>query len=99
MLVETTNYYARDGQTELVLQQRRRATAVRVLLGLPPGRIYVKVEGAGPDVRWECAYESREEYDRDMAVRASSAEFAAARKEMHGLVERFERNLQQTVGD
>ena len=39
-------------------------------------------------------FASREDYDRDMAARAASAEFAAARKQMHTLLERFERYLQ-----
>lgn len=62
-----------------------------------PGRILRKLEGAGPDVRWECSFETRADYESDMAVRAASAEFAAARKEMHTLVERFERHLHEDV--
>lgn len=97
MIVETTNYYARPGQVDAVLAQRRRATDVRVRLGLEPGRILRKVEGAGPDVRWECSFETRADYDADMAARAASAEFAEARKAMHALIERFERHLHEDV--
>lgn len=97
MIVETTNYYALPGQVDAVLAQRRRATDVRVRLGLEPGRILRKVEGTGPDVRWECSFETRADYDADMAVRAASAEFAEARKAMHTLIERFERHLHEDV--
>ena len=99
MLVEITNYYARPGQADAVLEQRRLTTALRVRLGLVPGRIFRKLEGAGPDVRWECAFPSRAAYDADMAARAASSEFATARQSMHGLLERFERHLQEDVAD
>ncbi|BCH30768.1 hypothetical protein MesoLjLc_26980 [Mesorhizobium sp. L-8-10] len=93
MIVETTNYFAREGQAAAVLAQRRKASAIRRELGLEPGRIYVKLEGAGPDTRWECRFPSLEAYKADMAERAQSQAFAAARKDMHTLLERFERHL------
>jgi hypothetical protein len=99
MIVEITNYYAHPGQADAVLDQRRHATAIRVSLGLPRGRIFRKLEGAGPDVRWECEFPSRSDYDKDMSARAASAEFAAARQTMHAFLDRFERHLQQRVGD
>jgi len=99
MIVEITNYYARPGQADAVLEQRRHATAIRVSLGLAPGRIFRKLEGVGPDVRWECGFLSREEYDRDMSSRAASVEFASARQAMHGFLDRFERHVQQRVED
>lgn len=98
MLVEITNYYALEGQVEAVLAQRVRASELRVRLGLPPGRIYQKVEGAGPDVRWECIFETRAAFDADIASRAASIEFTRMRQEMHTLLEKFERNLQELVG-
>lgn len=97
MVIEITSYYARTGQAQAVLKQRRHATEVRVRLGLPAGRIFTRLEGSGPDVRWECTFETRAAYDNDMAVRAASEEFAAARQAMHSLIERFERHLQQEV--
>jgi len=97
MIVESTHYYARAGQEEAVLAQRRIATDLRMRLGLPPGRIFRKLEGAGPDVRWECPFATRADYDRDMAARAASPEFAASRQAMHSLLERFERHLQESV--
>lgn len=95
MVIEITNYYARPGQAAAVLEQRRQTSALRTRLGLPAGRIFSKIEGAGPDVRWECAFASRADYDRDMAARAASPEFAAARESMHVLLDRFERHLQR----
>ena len=99
MIIEITHYYARAGQAGAVVEQRRHATALRLRLGLAPGRIFRKLEGAGPDVRWECSYATRDDYERDLATRAGSKEFTAARQQMHGLLERFERHLQQDVGD
>jgi hypothetical protein len=95
MIVEITNYYARPGEAAAVLAQRRRTSELRTRLGLPAGRIFSKVEGSGPDVRWECTFASRADYDRDMAARAASPEFAAARESMHLLLDRFERHLQR----
>ena len=99
MIVEITNYYSRPGLRDAVLQQRRQASAIRASLGLAPGRIFRKLEGAGPDVRWQCEFATRADYDSDMAVRAASSDFAAAREAMHRLLERFERHLQEQVDD
>ena len=97
MVVEITNYYARPGQHDAVLAQRRRASEIRVRLGLPAGRIFRKLEGAGPDVRWECVFETRAAYEAALACRTESGEFGAAREAMHALLERFERHLQEDV--
>ncbi|MEO6032466.1 MAG: hypothetical protein ABIP61_11290 [Burkholderiaceae bacterium] len=97
MIIETTHYHALPGQADAVLAQRRLASAVRLRLGLPSGRIFTKLEGAGPAVRWECTFASRAAYDADMAARAASPEFADARRAMHSLIERFERHLEQPV--
>jgi hypothetical protein len=97
MVVEITNYYAQPGQVEAVLAHRRHASEVRVRLGLQAGRIFRKLEGPGPDVRWECVFETRAAYEADMASRAASSEFAAARAAMHTLAERFERHLQEEI--
>ncbi|MEJ8814759.1 hypothetical protein WKW77_27055 [Variovorax ureilyticus] len=95
MIVETTNYYALPGQSSAVLAQRRHASAIRTRLGLPAGRIFTKLEGAGPDVRWECTFDTREAYEADMAARAACEEFAVARQSMHQLLERFERHVEE----
>ncbi|GAA2839860.1 hypothetical protein EDC40_11588 [Aminobacter aminovorans] len=93
MIVEATNYFAREDQADEVLKQRRKATEIRRQLGLDPGRILVRTEGNGPDIRWECGFASREAYDADRAARAASPDFEAARKQMHTLLERFERHV------
>ena len=94
MVIEITNYYALPGQSDAVFEQRQHASQVRADLGLPVGRIFRKLEGTGPDVRWECYFESRAEYEADLARRNDSAEFRLARETMHTLLERFERHLQ-----
>lgn len=99
MIIETTNYYALPGRAADVLQQRRLVTRLRVTLGLPPGRIFVRKEGAGPDVRWECEYDNEAAYQADMQARAANPEFAAGRKHMHELLERFERHVEVHVPD
>ena len=95
MFLEITNYYALPGQAAAVLVQRRAATALRVQLGLAPGEIFTKVEGEGPDVRWECRFEDRSAYERDLAARGASPAFGDGRAAMHALLQRFERHLQQ----
>ena len=93
MIVETTNYFAREGRLANVLGQRFVATEIRRQLRLEPGRIMTLLDGPGPDVRWECTFASREAFDADMAARNGSAEFNAAREAMHALLERFERSV------
>ncbi len=93
MIVEATNYYAKPGMAEAVLDMRRRGTRVRVELGLKPGRIFVKAGGDGPDVRWECEFASREELDADLFARGASAAFAEQRQMMGALIDRFERHI------
>ena len=97
MLIEITNYYAQAGRADAVLEQRRRATALRVRLGLPAGRTFRKLEGDGPDVRWECVFATRADYESDMAARTAAPDFTAAREAMRALVDRFERHLQEEV--
>jgi hypothetical protein len=95
-IVEATNYFAKEGQIQAVLQQRRRATAIRRELGLEPGETLVRREGNGPDIRWECRFASREALDADLAARAGSGAFVEARRVMHTLLERFERHVYET---
>lgn len=99
VIVESTNYFARPGQARAVLEQRRSATRIRKALGLPAGRILVRIDGEGPDVRWECEFADWAAYDLDRAARKKSAEFEAARVEMHTLLDRFERHVQEVVSD
>src|SRR5262249_15223723 len=101
MFVERTCYYARPGRAEDVLRTRRKASAVRVRLGLAAGAIFTKADPAaeGPDVAWECAFASPEAHARDLAARAASPEFEAVRGEMTALLARFERQVTRRDGD
>lgn len=100
MFVERTHYYAKPGRSEDVLRTRRRASEVRVRLGLPRGTISVRAEpaGEGPDIAWECAFATVAEHERDLAARAASGEFATVRAEMGALLTRFERHFLRRDG-
>ena len=95
MYIERTNYWAKAGKTGQVLAVRRRASQIRVSLGLPGGTIFVKAtaQDEGPDVQWECAFRTLDEQARDLDIRAASSEFRQIRKAMSELRERFERHL------
>jgi carboxymethylenebutenolidase len=96
MIIERTNYYSKPGQAEAVLAARQAACAVRRAIGLPVGTIRVKDGGDGPDVTWECAFATRQAQAADLAARAASAAFEAARATMRGLIDRFERLVEQS---
>lgn len=93
MLVERTHYYAKPGRAAEVLATRRRASEVRVALGLPHGRILAKADprGEGPDVTWECAFPDTAAHALDLEARGESPEFGAVRARMTALIDRFER--------
>ncbi len=95
MFVERTNYFAKKGRLDQVLATRRRATEVRVALGLAPGSTFVKAlpDDDGPDVQWECSFQTLEDQAHDLNVRGESREFQVVRHTMQGLVERFERHV------
>jgi dienelactone hydrolase len=97
MIVERTHYYAKPGQRDAVLANRRRACEVRVAIGLPAGTIRVKADPAadGPDVAWECGFASREAHQADLDARAKSADFEAVRATMRALTQRFERLVEE----
>ena len=98
MIVERTHYYAKPGLAERVLAIRRRASLLRISLGLTAGRIRTKTDGDGPDVSWECAFPGEAEHAADLAARANSAEFSAVREEMRTAIDRFERCLERDAG-
>jgi len=93
--IERTLYFAKPGMAADVLATRKRASAVRVAVGLPHGRIVSRAEGSDSvaDVEWECRFDSREARDADLAARAASPEFEAVRKSMGALLAKFERHV------
>jgi hypothetical protein len=95
MYIERTSYWAKPGKAAAVLEVRRRASQIRVRLGLPAGTIFVKVSktSEGPDVQWECRFDSLEEHTHDLTIRDTSPDFQRIREEMRGLIERFERHF------
>jgi dienelactone hydrolase len=94
MFVERTLYFAKPGRVHDVLAVRRRASRVRLELGLPEGTIFVKAgEGDGPDVEWECAFPTLEAQRRDYEARGASDAFGRVRDEMVTLLDRFERHV------
>ena len=98
MYTERTNYYAKAGRLDDVLRIRRRASRIRVDLGLQAGTIRRKVESGkdGPDVQWECHFLTAEEHQSDLDARAASSEFDAIRAEMLLVTDRFERHVLET---
>src|SRR5262245_18733191 len=81
MIVERTQYFAKPGLAAEVLDLRRKASAVRLSIGLPAGEIFVKHPGDGsePDVAWQCTFADVAARDADLAARAASAEFESVR--------------------
>jgi hypothetical protein len=95
MYVERTSYWAKPGKAVAVLDVRRCASRMRIGLGLPAGTIFVKVSAAsdGPDVQWECQFNSLEEATTDLTTRDASLDFQRIREKMRTLIARFERHL------
>jgi hypothetical protein len=95
-IVERTHYYAKPGLGAEVLEQRRKACAVRIAIGLPAGDIFVKHpsgDGSEPDVAWQCAFADAAAHAADLAAGAASAEFESVRARMRTLYARFERQV------
>jgi hypothetical protein len=95
-IVERTHYYAKPGLAAQVLDQRRKASTVRLSIGLPAGEIFVKHpggDGSEPDVAWQCTFADAAARDADLAARAASAEFESVRVQMRKLYEHFERQV------
>src|SRR5262245_25506269 len=96
MIVERTHYFAKPGLAAEVLDMRRKASAVRVSIGLPACEIFVKHpsgDGSEPDVAWQCAFADAAAHAADLAARAASAEFESVRARMRTLYARFERQV------
>ena len=95
-IVERTHYFAKPGLAAQVLDLRRKACAVRLLMGLPAGEIFVKHpggDGSEPDVAWQCTFADAAAREADLAARAASAAFETVRVQMRKLYARFERQV------
>ena len=96
MIVERTQYFAKPGLAAEVLDLRRKASAVRLSIGLPAGEIFVKHsggDGSEPDVAWQCTFADAAAREADLAARAASSAFESVRVEMRKLYARFERQV------
>jgi hypothetical protein len=95
-VVERTHYFAKPGMAGEVLAVRRKASAVRVSIGLPAGEIFVKHprgDGSEPDVAWQCTFADEAIREADLKARAASPDFESIRLEMRKLYARFERQV------
>lgn len=97
MYLERSHYYAKPGKLEDVRIARERACELRIAMGLARGKVLYKVDpdDDGPDVTWECEFETISHHDVDLEARASDAGFQAAREHMGTLIDRFERHFVQ----
>src|SRR6266571_8318284 len=96
MVVERTQYFAKPGLAAEVLAVRRKASAVRVSIGLPAGEIFIKHpggDGSEPDVAWQCTFADAAAREADLAARAASTEFQNVVAQMLKQIVRFDRQV------
>jgi hypothetical protein len=96
MIVERAHYFAKPGLAAEVLDLRRKASSVRLSIGLPAGEIFVKHprgDGSEPDVAWQCTFADAAAREADLAARTASTTFESVRVEMRKLLARFERQV------
>jgi hypothetical protein len=99
-IVERTQYYAKPGLAAEVLDIRRKASAVRVSIGLPAGEILIKHpggDGSEPDVVWQCTFADLAARDADLGGRGERGEGGGGRVQMRKLYARFERQVFATA--
>ena len=99
MIVSFNFYYARPGLAGAVLQQRLRASEVRVQMKVPYGRVMKRTAGVDelPDVIWEHEFAEVAGHHADMAARAASSEFEAIRAGMRPLLRRLRSRIWQPI--
>lgn len=100
MIVVQNHYFAAPGQREAVIATRRDASACRVRLGLPEGRILILARGSDqvPDVIWEIEFPDLAAWDADLDVLAASEEFTAIRAVQRSQLRHFERCAYEVDG-
>ncbi len=93
MIVVQNHYFAAPGKRDAVVATRREASACRVRMGLPAGRILVLARGSEgvPDAVWEIEYPDLAAWDADLAALAASEEFTAIRNVQSSQLRHFER--------
>ena len=93
MIVVQNHYFAAPGKRDAVIATRREASACRVRLGLPEGRVLVLARGSetAPDAIWECEFPDIAAWEADLEVLAASEEFTAIRKTQSSQLRHFER--------
>jgi dienelactone hydrolase len=93
MLIERTCYLPKPGRFEDVLANRRAASAVRREIGLDAGAIWTGETAKGAMVFWEGRFADAARHQADLAARAASPAFQAARARMRGLIDDFDRQI------
>jgi dienelactone hydrolase len=93
MIIERTCYLPKPGKFEDVLANRRRASRVRIAMGLRAGTITVGETARGRMVFWQSPFSSEVEHEADFAARAASADFEACRAVMRELNQDFDRQI------
>jgi len=93
MITERTCYLPKPGRFEEVLANRRRASQVRMAIGLRAGTITVGDTVRGKMVFWQATFATAAEHEADLAARAASEDFEACRSIMRELNDDFDRQI------
>jgi dipeptidyl aminopeptidase/acylaminoacyl peptidase len=93
MIIERTCYLPKPGNFDDVLANRRRASQVRIAMGLRAGTITVGETARGRMVFWQAPFSSKVEHEADLAAPAASADFEACRAVMRELNQDFDRQI------
>lgn len=98
MIIETAHYWAKPGTEATVLDVRAALLSVRRSLGLDDGVLLRKIgQSDGPTLTWVNRYPTVEAMARDIAVRSTSPEFLTLCQQMDGVLEHFERRIDEEV--
>jgi ketosteroid isomerase-like protein len=92
-------YFPKPGMEKEVMETRERASDVRAKLGLPAGRILLRVSESTsqPYIIWECEYPSVRAREEDVATLDRSSEFTDVQEHMTGLLLKFDRSVWQVI--
>lgn len=92
-------YFPKAGKEKEVLETRQRASKVREQMGLPAGRILLRVSESTsqPYIVWECEYPSLKAREDDVNALDGSDDFKKVQEHMGTLLDKFDRALWQVV--